>query len=138
VLAGGAGERLAEGVRLVESGVAPTLAISHGRQPGWTEANRLCGGAAPYRVACFDPKPDRTQGEARAAAVLAREQGWRSLVVVTSRYHATRAALLFRRCFPDVRVVAARPASPGGLPSVRSLVREWAGLAHAAVVEREC
>ena len=138
VLAGGAGERLAEGLRLMEAGVAPTLVISHGRQPGWPEANRLCSGAAPYRVACFDPEPDRTQGEARGAAALARREGWRSLVVVTSSYHATRAGVLFRRCFRDVRVVAARPDSPGGLPSARSLTREWAGFAHAALVERDC
>ena len=44
------------------------------------------------------------------------------IVVVTSRYHASRTRMLFERCFPgEVRVVGARPDSPGGLPSARNL-----------------
>jgi uncharacterized SAM-binding protein YcdF (DUF218 family) len=139
VLAGGGGERLAEARRLMAGGVAPVLVVSHGRQPGWAEANRLCNGGAPYEVVCIDPIPDRTQGEARAVGRLARERGWSSLVVVTSRYHVHRATMLVRRCFGgDVSGVGARPDSPGGLPSLRNLVREWAGYGHALVLERDC
>jgi uncharacterized SAM-binding protein YcdF (DUF218 family) len=47
---------------------------------------------------CFDAVPFSTQGEARTIARLARERGWRSVVVVTSRFHVTRAHMLFRRC----------------------------------------
>ena len=37
--------------------------------------------------------------DARAIARLARERGWSSIVVVTSRFHVTRARMLFRRCY---------------------------------------
>jgi uncharacterized SAM-binding protein YcdF (DUF218 family) len=139
VLAGGGTERLREAVRLMEAGVAPVLLVSHGRQEGWTEANRLCDGELPFEVICFDPVPDRTQGEARAVGRLARERGWDSLVVVTSRYHIERAAMLMRRCFGgEVRGVGARPDSPGGLPSIRNVAREWVGYVHAFLIERDC
>ena len=139
VLAGGQGERLAEATRLMDAGVASALAISHGRQPGWTEANRLCDGAAPYEVVCFEPTPDRTQGEARAVARLGREREWRSVVVVTSRYHIERATLLVDRCFDgEVRGVGARPPGRGGLPGVRAVVHEWVSYVHAFTVAPEC
>jgi uncharacterized SAM-binding protein YcdF (DUF218 family) len=139
VLAGGGGERLAEGVRLMERRVAPILVISHGREPGWTEANRLCDGEARFEVVCFTPEPERTQGEARAVRTIAKERGWRSLVVVTSTYHVTRARLLFERCIDgDVRAAAAEPHSPRGLPSAGEVVHEWAGYAHALLVQRDC
>ncbi|MBA2615582.1 MAG: YdcF family protein [Actinobacteria bacterium] len=130
VLAGGAGERLREGQRLVERGVAPVLVLSHG-----TDCNAHSG----HEVICFTPQPDRTQGEARAASRIAERRGWRTLVVVTSTYHVSRTRMLFERCFDgEVRAVGARPDSPGGLPSARNLTREWLGFGHAFLVERGC
>ena len=93
VLSGGQ-HRLDEGVRLWRQGVAPTLAISDGRNPSWPQANRLCGRP---RVRCFDPSPYSTRGEARWTAA----QGWDSVVVVTSTYHVRRAR--------DVRPLRGRP-----------------------------
>jgi uncharacterized SAM-binding protein YcdF (DUF218 family) len=102
VLSGGQ-HRLDEGVRLWREGVVPTLAISDGRNPGWPEANRLCGRP---RVRCFDPSPYSTRGEARWTA----EQGWSSVVVVTSTYHVRRARELFDRCVDGrLAVVEADP-----------------------------
>lgn len=129
LLAGGDGERQAHALRLMESGVAPVLVVSHGTE---------CAGR-PYEVVCFMPQPDRTQGEARGAARIARERGWRSLVVVTSTYHVSRSRMLFRRCFDgEVRVVGARPHTLRGYPGVRSVVREWLGFGHALIAERGC
>lgn len=139
VLAGGSGERLDKAVRLVETGAAPVLAISHGRRPGWADANRLCNGGLPYEVLCFEPRPDRTQGEARAVAQLARERGWRSVIVVTSRYHVTRATMLLERCFDgEVRGVGVAPRGNAGLPSPRNVAHEWASYVHAFTVKRGC
>jgi uncharacterized SAM-binding protein YcdF (DUF218 family) len=139
VLAGGGGERLAEATRLMEEGVAPVLVVSTGGRTGWAEARRLCEGEMPYEVICFTPRPDRTQGEARAVGRIARERGWESLVVVTSRYHIHRATMLMRRCYGgEVRGVGARPDSPRGLPSLRNVVWEWGGYVHAFLVERGC
>ena len=132
VLGGGQGERLPAGRALAADGVAPVLVVSHGR--------RGCGERRDgYEVVCFEPFPDRTQGEARAAAALARERGWKTLVVVTSTYHVARARKLFERCFDgEVRAVGVDPPTRGGLPPPRSLLREWASWGHALVVERDC
>ena len=135
VLGGGGGERLEEGLRLVKKGIAPVLVISDGNRKGWKEANRLCKGGAGFEVVCFKPDPSRTQGEAEAAARLARKNDWKKIVVVTSGYHATRAGWLFDRCFAyDVPVVGAE----NGFPAPGTIVHEWLAYLHGAFVERAC
>jgi uncharacterized SAM-binding protein YcdF (DUF218 family) len=101
VVLSGDKKRLAPGLALIRRGVAPVLAISTvGRTPNWRAAEELCGVGrySGARVLCFDAVPYSTQGEARAMRRLAKENGWRSLVVVTSTFHVTRAKMLFRRC----------------------------------------
>ena len=136
VLSGVRKARLAKGLELVRRGVAPTLVISDGRAPGWEEGNRLCDGGADFRVVCFRPRPYSTHGEAADVARLARARGWRSLVVVTSRYHLTRARLLFRRCFDGpVRAVSA-DTSPGAM--ALNMPFEWGKLLTQLTLERDC
>jgi uncharacterized SAM-binding protein YcdF (DUF218 family) len=136
VLGGGGDERLDEGLRLVRKGVAPVLLISDGERQGWTRANELCDGGTEFQVVCFEPKPGRTQGEARVVARLADERGWKKVVVVTSDYHAIRSGWLFGRCFGhDVPVVG---AGPDGVPNPAQIVHEWLGYAHAFLIERDC
>jgi uncharacterized SAM-binding protein YcdF (DUF218 family) len=101
VLSGGR-ERLPPAMKLIRDGVAPVLAISSvDRTPHWAFAKRLCaaGRYAGARVLCFTAAPYSTRGEAETVARLARARDWRSVVVVTSRFHTTRARMLFRRCF---------------------------------------
>ena len=101
VVLSGDKKRLQPALDLVRKGVAPVLAISTvERTRHWPLARRLCSTRryAGARVVCFDAVPFSTQGEARTIARLARERGWRSVVVVTSRFHVTRAHMLFRRC----------------------------------------
>src|SRR5207253_8652412 len=88
--------RLGKALELMTRRVAPTLVISDGLAPGWRQANRLCrgGGGGRFHVVCFRPDPYSTRGEARAVARMAAARGWRSVVVVTSTYHVTRARLL--------------------------------------------
>src|ERR671939_278548 len=96
VLAGGKVPRLEKALGLMRRHVAPVLVISDGWDPLWPEANRLCAGhAARFAVVCFRPKPYSTRGEAEDVARLAARRRWRSIVVVTSRYHVTRARMLF-------------------------------------------
>jgi uncharacterized SAM-binding protein YcdF (DUF218 family) len=136
VLSGGRKTRLAKGLELVRAEVAPTLVISDGTAPGWKDANRLCNGGARFQVVCFRPRPYSTHGEAVDVARLARERGWRSLVVVTSRYHVTRSRLLFRRCTEaDVSGVAAA-TSPAAI--ALNLPFEWGKLLTQLTVERDC
>jgi uncharacterized SAM-binding protein YcdF (DUF218 family) len=128
--------RLGKALELMTRRVAPTLVISDGLAPGWRQANRLCRGGARFRVVCFRPDPYSTRGEARAVARMAAARGWRSVLVVTSTYHVTRARLLFDRC------VAARVRVTGSTYR-RSLIPlevflEPAKLVYALVVSRRC
>jgi uncharacterized SAM-binding protein YcdF (DUF218 family) len=136
VLSGGRKTRLAKGLELVRAGVAPTLVISDGTAPGWREGNRLCDGEGTFEVVCFRPRPYSTHGEANDVAALAARHRWRSLVVVTSRYHVTRARMLFRRC-TDARIagVAAR-TSP--LSMTMNLPFEWGKFVWQLTLERDC
>jgi uncharacterized SAM-binding protein YcdF (DUF218 family) len=138
VLSGGRDSRLDPAIRLVERHVAPLLVISGaGYDPKWRTARRLCAhGARGYRVLCFDPKPYSTRGEAEEVARIAARRRWRSIVVVTSRYHVTRARMLFRRCFHgDVDAVG---ASYPLAHVVSFVLSEWAKLAWALTVARSC
>jgi uncharacterized SAM-binding protein YcdF (DUF218 family) len=136
VLSGGRKHRLREGLRLMRADVAPRLVISDGRARGWKQANRLCAGHASFQVICFKPDPYSTQGEAEDAARMAERNGWRSLVVVTSTFHVTRARMLFRRCFRGrVAAVGAR-SSLLYLPG--NILMEWGKLLYQVTVDRDC
>lgn len=103
VMLSGDRERLPEALALVQRGIAPVLALSSVQQhtPRWEAARRLCSAKryASARVICFDAEPYSTRGEAETVSRLAELKGWRSIVVVSSTYHLTRASLLFHRCF---------------------------------------
>jgi uncharacterized SAM-binding protein YcdF (DUF218 family) len=127
--------RLQTGLELVERGVAPVLVISDGLDPRWTRANRLCRFGDPERIVCVRPDPYSTRGEARLAARLARERGWDSLVVVTSRFHLFRARTLFERCFDGRLDLVGSPNPRWRLPLAIAL--EW-GKLGVATVGRRC
>jgi uncharacterized SAM-binding protein YcdF (DUF218 family) len=98
VVLGGRRNRLPVGLRLWHEGVAPTLVVfnEHGR--------------GDDEHLYFRPEPYNTRGEARTTARLAREKGWRSIVLVTSNYHVPRARMIFRRAFDgEIHAVSARP-----------------------------
>lgn len=139
VLSGDRNVRLDPGVRLVERGVAPVLAISGARQdPRWLKARKLCrrGRVAAATVICFEPVPFSTRGEARAIERLAREHGWRRIVIVTSTFHLTRARMLVHRCYSGRLWAVGTPTKWWRLPE------EWAfetgKLAVQLTSERGC
>lgn len=127
--------RLPVGLELVARGVAPVLVISDGLDPRWTQANRLCRFGDPARIVCVRPDPYSTRGEARLAARLAREHGWRSLVVVSSRFHLFRGRTLFERCL-DGEVAFVGSPNPG-LRLPLAIAFEWIKLG-VATVRRGC
>jgi uncharacterized SAM-binding protein YcdF (DUF218 family) len=137
VFAGGRGERLRAATRLIGDGVAPTLVISNGWDPGWTDANRLCRGWSQATVLCPTPDPDTTEGEARMVAALAERNGWRSMVLVTSSYHVRRASRLLGRCYQgSVQTVAARPQPTRSL--VAAIAHEWLALPATLAGRQRC
>jgi uncharacterized SAM-binding protein YcdF (DUF218 family) len=130
------GERFRRALSLERQDYAPVVVVSESRDPArWPIERQLC--ATPHAL-CFRAQPFTTRGETRIVANLAREHGWRSLLVVTSTYHVTRARLLYDRCFRGrVTVVAAKPS--GGLAElVATTLHEWGGLLDAVLLARTC
>jgi uncharacterized SAM-binding protein YcdF (DUF218 family) len=126
VLAGGDGERLDRGLQLVRDGVSSNLVVSTG-------PNELCATEQAFSVYCFLPRPDDTRGEAEAIGRIARREGWRHLVLVTSDYHATRARILVERCFAGTIDVSAAHSGKGPLSLLWAIGHEWGGLVETAV-----
>jgi uncharacterized SAM-binding protein YcdF (DUF218 family) len=140
VFVGGRGERLDVALEVVGAGKVGALVIPNGTTATWPQANALCDGRTDVgvEVLCLVPDPDTTRGEARAIAAVATEQGWDTLVVVTSTYHLERATLLLDRCFAgEVTTVEASPGLSVWAWASR-LTHEWAGIAKARLLDREC
>lgn len=131
VLAGQWERRLPVGQRLVRDGVAPVLALSEDTDSGWPRD--LC---RRRNVVCFQADPYSTTGEAAALRTLAARRGWRSLVVVTSDYHLSRATLLVERCV-DARVDAVAAEEPF-LAWLHGAAWEWPKLVYSLAVKRDC
>lgn len=90
--------RLRKAVELAATGVAPTLAVVRAEA---VAPELFAAASVPFEVLSVVPEPSTTRGEARAVARLARERGWRRILVVTSTYHVPRARLIFRRCLDN-------------------------------------
>ena len=104
VVLGGRPNRLPVGIRLWRDGVAPHLVVFNATGRGDDEHLYI------------RPEPYSTRGEARAAARLAHEHGWHSLVVVTSSYHVPRARMIFRRAWDGELAMVSAPATGWRLP----------------------
>jgi uncharacterized SAM-binding protein YcdF (DUF218 family) len=137
VLAGSRGPRLAHAIALARRGVSRVLVVSDGWAATWPEGNRLCAGRpAPARVVCFYPHPYDTRGEAEGFARIARGRGWRSVLVVTSRYHLVRARILFDRCYDGTLYTAG--ADESVWRRIVAVPSETAKLAYALLLKRGC
>lgn len=112
VLAGGNGERLHAGIQLYKRHLARELFIvgpDVPMIPVYTGEDSLTQAEAKRRIALkrgvpadsivFQLGPTSTFEEAEVAARVAKEQGWRSLIVVTSPFHTRRARATFHRAF---------------------------------------
>lgn len=136
VVLSGDGARLPQGLRLMERGVASTL-VFVGR-PDILAVVDLCSEPQRFEVICMRPTPDSTRTEAQSTARLAKSRHWKTMVVVTSRFHAARTHLLFRRCFAgQVSVVGGYPRY-GAAFARRAVVHEWLGLVQATLLRRQC
>ena len=139
VVLSGDSARLPRAERLVRERVAPVLLISSvARTPDWAAAETLChsGRYESAHVLCVNAVPYSTRGEAETFSRLARGKGWRSLVVVTSTYHLTRAEVLFRRCFSGKLSMVGAGSPWWQLPL--NWASETAKLAVQLVFERAC
>jgi DUF218 domain len=125
-------ERIPTALRLMNRGLARTLVITAPPPRG-----DICADRKRFEVLCLVPKPFDTRGDARTVASLARRRRWRSLVLVTSTYHLTRAHMLLSRCYRGtVYVVGARP--PASLDWAEQIAHEWGGLVYDWAFDRGC
>lgn len=136
VLSGDTKYRVPKGLELMRAGVAPTLVVSDGVRAGG-QARRLCRTPPKaYRVLCFRPQPYSTRGEAEWFGRMARRNGWRSAVIVSSPTHLTRLRMLFKRCYGG-RLYAVRSAQTA-LSKAISLVFETGKLLVETTIIRDC
>ena len=107
VLTGGR-ERLETGLRLLAGGRAEKLLVS-GVHPGVDVPELLRVARLPQgQLECciaLGYVAGSTAGNAREAAIWMRQNGYRSLRIVTASYHMRRSMLEFRRAMPDVALV---------------------------------
>jgi uncharacterized SAM-binding protein YcdF (DUF218 family) len=137
VFAGGSGERQAAGARLVRSGLAPVLVISDGGVRNSPSA-RACRQPFGLKVVCVTPLVSSTTSEARTFAALAQRERWRSVIMVTTTYHLSRARLALGRCYRG-KVATATVAPTVPVPALApKILREWAALVVAGTVQRGC
>lgn len=100
------------GLSLARDGWAPTVVFSNPYESDDAVMQRVCRNAGDVEVICRRPSPLTTRGEADMMRQVARERGWRKIIVVSWRYHLPRARLIFRQCFsdrPDSTVMVAVP-----------------------------
>jgi uncharacterized SAM-binding protein YcdF (DUF218 family) len=128
VLSGAPVERWLEAADLYHEGFAPRLVLSPGRTDYaarlardrgihlMTEAEIVRDALGQLRVPqdaviVMPGSMDNTADEAHASRVLAEQNGWTRLIVVTSKYHSRRTRFAFRREFRDTRMaIIVRPS----------------------------
>ncbi len=115
-------DRLLKGVELMRAGVAPAMVIT--REEETTSGRRITSDRDQARIVALARIPEpisagfvrSTHDEAISVARIAKERGWRRVVVVTSPFHSWRACRAFERagltvsCVPsesrDISVVS--------------------------------
>ncbi|MHA7221496.1 YdcF family protein [Arthrobacter sp. RHLT1-20] len=112
MLGGSAAERLPVAQQIQRDYNIPVLVLSHTDTPGNKAADSACNSAAfpSAQLLCFRPDEYDTRGEARAIGRIAEANGWKSVTVVTSSYHVSRAQRLMEQCTTaDVQMVNSHP-----------------------------
>lgn len=136
VLSGDYGERRALAMSLVEKGLVHTLIFAG--TPDRPDEDELCNSRQAVEYVCLRPLDDNTRAEARAVSDLARARQWRTVVVVTSRYHVTRSRLLFRRCVDaEVRMMAGDPPYSRAVLD-REIGSEWLKVIYTVGIGPDC
>jgi uncharacterized SAM-binding protein YcdF (DUF218 family) len=133
VMLAGPGDRLPVSLQLAREHRAPVLVVSRGNQ-GY---GGPCPSAVPgVKLICFDPVPGDTRGEAEFIGRLAKQDHWRSVVLVTSRPQDTRARILVGRCFGGSVYVATAPLPVTSWPY--EIAYGWGALLKALALHPGC
>jgi uncharacterized SAM-binding protein YcdF (DUF218 family) len=104
-------QRYLTGLDLAADGLAPILVLSNPYRPRDPVLDALCARQQPdFTVHCFAPEPRTTLGEGRELRRLAEDNGWRSVLVVTSTSHVSRARYIIGKCFDGDLIMVGTPA----------------------------
>ncbi|MGX9900579.1 YdcF family protein [Arthrobacter sp. SA17] len=112
MLGGAASERLPVAQRVQTEYGIPVLVLSQTNTPGNQTADAVCNSTTfpSGTLVCFQPDNLDTRSEAREIAQLAAANNWKSITVVTSQYHVTRAQRLIGQCTSvEIQMVASHP-----------------------------
>lgn len=134
VLTGGS-LRLKSGFELLREGKGRTLFVSGVNQEvRLSDLLRLAGNAPAWAVCCvvLGYEADNTRGNALETARWMRQQGYRSLRLVTAWYHMRRSLLEFERAMPHIRIIP-HPVFPARVK--REYWWAWPGTALLLVGE---
>lgn len=117
MLGGASDDRLPAARKLQQEWGGPVLVLAKTGLVGNVAADEVCDAAAfpSGDLICFTPDPMNTRGEALAISKLIERNDWKSVTVVTSNYHVTRAGQLISQCTTaDVQMVGASASmNPG-------------------------
>jgi uncharacterized SAM-binding protein YcdF (DUF218 family) len=115
VLAGEHDGREAYGMALARRGLAPVVLLSKPYAADDGFMGRFCDRRdGMIEVICAKPEPTTTRGEAMWVRGLATQRHWKSLLVITWRYHLPRARFIFNQCM-----------TPGTAVSFRAVPRRY-------------
>ena len=139
---GPAGDRVVAGYELFRAGRVRNLLLSAGGpEPGepveadWGASLYLRLGVPRDRVV-VERESRNTRENAERSALVVRERGWKTLLLVTSAMHMPRAAAAFRRAGLEVDVLPVDHRygveAGGWLPRAESLERSTAALRELA------
>ncbi len=124
-------ERTAKAAENYKSGVAPKILLTDdGERAGWSRvekrnppyvelarANLIAQDVPPENIEIIKPSGSGTIYEAQITREKARENNWKSVLIVTSAYHTRRAFNTFEKVFADDDVQIGIAASLPGQES---------------------
>ena len=116
VLSGDFGERVAYGAKLYLAGYANKLLLS-GHQSGLKEQALAAG--VPENDIIVEYRSLTTFQNGKYSLKIVKEQGFKSVIVVTSPYHTRRSGIIFRQLFKGIDVTIC------SVPYDQQMTRTW-------------
>ncbi|MCU4185327.1 hypothetical protein K6U06_13215 [Acidiferrimicrobium sp. IK] len=133
VILGGEAEESTFPSTLAAQGWAPNLVMS------LPNPAQVCPpSTGSLNVICFKPDPKSTRGEARAIGALARQHGWKRLIIVSGRAQTSRARLRVARCWNGELLMVPAPAPSSVGKRLFTVAYEWGATAKALLWQRSC
>lgn len=130
VLEGDLLERNVEGARLYKEGYAPRIVISGGDTtkrdyalPASEMVSDLLTKGVPEAAVILEEKSQNTRDQALEVMGMAKERGWKRIIIVASHYHQYRAFLTFLKAMQESGlslILTSAPARPKWFEELRN------------------